>query len=134
MDIPSLMVQFNEWWKTGHVRKEYAKETRRPLFNDIEKYLPDRQIIGITGLRRTGKTTLMYQFIEHLINSGVDPKNILYFSFDEVLATQPDIIDEVLENYQKVTPGLNIEQIYIFIDEVQYVESWEAIIKRHYDL
>ena len=134
MDIPSLMVQFNEWWKTGHVRKEYAKETRRPLFNDIKKYLPDRQIIGITGLRRTGKTTLMYQFIEHLINSGVDPKNILYFSFDEVLATQSDIIDEVLENYQKVTPSQSSEQIYIFIDEVQYVENWEAVVKRYYDL
>ena len=80
MDIPFLMVQFNEWWKTGHVRKEFAKETHRPLFTDIEKYLPDRQIIGITGLRRTGKTTVMYQFIEHLINSSVNPKNILYFT------------------------------------------------------
>jgi predicted AAA+ superfamily ATPase len=134
MDIPSLMVQFNEWWKTGHVRKEYAKEMHRPLFDDIRKYLPDRQIIGITGLRRTGKTTLMYQFIEHLINSGVDPKNILYFSFDEVLATRPDIIDEVLENYQKVTSTQSSEQVYIFIDEVQYVDKWEAVIKRYYDL
>jgi predicted AAA+ superfamily ATPase len=55
----------------------------------------------------------MYQFIEHLINSGVNPKNILYFSFDEVLATQPDIIDEVLENYQKVTPRWSSEHIHI---------------------
>jgi hypothetical protein len=28
-----LMVQFNEWWKTGSVRKEYTKEMHRPLFN-----------------------------------------------------------------------------------------------------
>lgn len=66
MDIPSLMIRFNEWWKTGNVRNEYKMEKKRTLFNDILQYLPDRQILGITGLRRTGKTTIMYQFINHL--------------------------------------------------------------------
>ncbi|HJH28317.1 MAG TPA: ATP-binding protein [Methanosarcinaceae archaeon] len=134
MDIPALMIQFNDWWKTGHVRNEHRKEKRRTLFTEIEKYLPDRQIIGITGLRRTGKTTLMYQLIDHLINSGVDPKNILYFSFDESIAAQPDVMEQLLENYKKLILKNDAERSYIFIDEVQYVAKWEAVVKRYYDL
>lgn len=134
MDIPSLMIRFNEWWKTGNVRNEYKMEKKRTLFNDILQYLPDRQILGITGLRRTGKTTLMYQFISHLINNGTDPKNILFFSFDEILALEPDIIEILLDNFQNLIRRPKEERLYIFIDEVQYIYKWEAIVKRYYDL
>lgn len=121
MDIPSLMIRFNEWWKTGNVRNEYKMEKKRTLFNDILQYLPDRQILGITGLRRTGKTTLMYQFISHLINNGTDPKNILFFSFDEILVLEPDIIEILLDNFQNLIRRPKEERLYIFIDEVQYI-------------
>ncbi|NOZ69888.1 MAG: AAA family ATPase [Deferribacteres bacterium] len=43
-----------------------------------------RQIILFTGLRRVGKTTLMYQIMDELIKRGKSPYNILYFSFDEM--------------------------------------------------
>jgi len=116
------------------VSKEHCKEKRRTLFTEIENYLPDRQIISITGLRRTGKTTLMYQFIDYLIHSGVNPKNILYFSFDEFIATQPDALEQLLENYKKLILKQGVERSYIFIDEIQYVDKWEAVVKRYYDL
>jgi hypothetical protein len=58
--------------------------------------LKGRQILLVTGLRRVGKTTLMYQAIEKLLET-VDPDKILYFSFDES-AVNPK---EVLEFYEK---------------------------------
>ncbi|MEM4773114.1 MAG: AAA family ATPase, partial [Nanoarchaeales archaeon] len=78
-----LLTKFNDWWTTGKVSEKDLEKYRRYLFYTILKYLEDRQIILITGLRRVGKTKLLYQIIQYLLDKGVDPKKILYFSFDE---------------------------------------------------
>jgi len=119
--------------KTNEVRKELKKEKHRNLFEEILRYLNDQQIISLIGLRRTGKTTLMYQLIDHLIQNGVPPKNILYFSFDEILSAEPKILEEVIENYQKMILKTE-EKTYLFLDEIQYIEKWQAVLKRYYDL
>ncbi len=133
MDTIEWMVRFNEWWKSGEVRKELKKEKRRLLFKEILSYLKDRQIIAIVGLRRTGKTTLAYQLIDYLLGNSVNPRNILYFSFDEVIGQEPEILEEVIENYRKMILKSE-EKSYIFLDEVQYIEKWQAVVKRYYDL
>jgi len=129
-----LMIRFNEWWKTGSVRKELKKEGKRTLFYNILDYLEDRQIIAIYGLRRTGKTTLMYQIIDHLLEHDVEPKNIIYFSFDEVVAKQSEIIEDLLETYSATILKKEWKNAYIFLDEIQHIDNWQAIIKRYYDL
>jgi len=133
MDIAAWMVRFNEWWKTGEVRREFKREKHRALFQEVSKYIEDRQVVAVVGLRRTGKTTLMYQLIDHLLGSGVNPKNILYFSFDEVISTEPEVLEKVVESYRKMILKSE-EKTYIFLDEVQYVEKWQAVVKRYYDL
>jgi predicted AAA+ superfamily ATPase len=137
-NIADLLISFNEWWNTGAVRNDLKQVERRELFYKIIDYLENKQILSITGLRRTGKTTLIYQIIDHLISSGVDPKRILYFSFDELLSTK-EVIDEVLNTYARTilnTPLVSKrpERVYVFFDEIQYVEKWQAILKRYYDL
>jgi len=129
-----LMIRFNEWWKTGSVRKELKKERKRDLFYNILNYLENRQIIAIYGLRRTGKTTLMYQIIDHLLENDVEPKNIIYFSFDEVVAKQSKIIEDLLETYSATILKKEWKNAYIFLDEIQHIDNWQAIIKRYYDL
>lgn len=129
-----LMIRFNEWWKTGSVRKELKKERKRDLFYNILDYLEDKQIIAIYGLRRTGKTTLMYQIIDHLLENDVEPKNIIYFSFDEVVAKQPKIIEDLLETYSATILKKEWKNAYILLDEIQHIDNWQAIIKRYYDL
>jgi predicted AAA+ superfamily ATPase len=129
-----LMIRFNEWWKTGSVRKELKKERKRTLFYNILDYLEDRQIIAIYGLRRTGKTTLMYQIIDHLLEHDVEPKNIIYFPFDEVVAKQSEIIEDLLETYSATILKKEWKNAYIFLDEIQHIDNWQAIIKRYYDL
>lgn len=58
--------RFNEWWFTGKIRKELALPFKRYIFPKILESLKERQILMITGLRRVGKTTLLYQTIEKL--------------------------------------------------------------------
>ncbi len=79
MDLQS----FNPWWKTGNVSTEFIGRKRK-IFDEIVTYVDKRQIVLFTGLRRVGKTTLMYQIIDGLLRKDVKPYNIMYFSFDEM--------------------------------------------------
>ncbi|MFH7836523.1 MAG: AAA family ATPase, partial [Candidatus Aenigmatarchaeota archaeon] len=63
------MERFNEWWFTGKIRKELALPFKRYAFSKVLESLKERQILIITGLRRVGKTTLLYQAIEKLLET-----------------------------------------------------------------
>jgi len=59
--------------------------------------MPLPQIIALTGLRRVGKTTLMFKIIEDVIRKDFDPRNILYFSFDELRKVE---IRRIIKEYE----------------------------------
>ena len=132
MDITDLE-RFNPWWKTGKVKTGWLKEYKRKLYFEIEKYIDKKQIKLIWGLRRTGKTTIMFQIIERILNK-TNPKNVLYFSFDEIVFDLKD----VLESYQKMVLNKSFDEtkgkIYVFLDEIQKVSDWENKLKTYYDI
>lgn len=125
--------RFNPWWTKGAVPPEWTQEYKRKLYFSIEPCQKRRQILLVYGLRRVGKTTLMMQVIEMLLKN-VNPRHILYFSFDDASFT----IKEVIENYQKVILHSSIEDsketLYLFFDEIQKQDGWEDTIKTYYDL
>ncbi len=126
-DMISLL---NPWWREGEVREDLAKPYRRKAFNEIVDALKYRQIQIITGLRRVGKSTLLYQIMDHLINSGVDPLNLLYYSFDIALGNPL----EILKSYSNMTSvDWRSKRVYIFFDEIQKVEEWSSWLKLIYD-
>ncbi|MCS7367315.1 MAG: ATP-binding protein [archaeon YNP-WB-062] len=124
--------RFNEWWFTGRVRGELAPKYKRHTFKDILESLNDRRITMITGLRRVGKTTILYQLIENILTYE-DPRRLLYFSFDETHAN----LREVLSFYERnvlMKPLEEAGRVYVFLDEVQYAMDWASTLKRFYDL
>ncbi|MBC2699774.1 MAG: ATP-binding protein [ANME-2 cluster archaeon] len=125
--------QFNPWWKTGNVKDSWLKPYKRHIYSHIEKYTDKRQVILIWGLRRTGKTTIMFQLIQELLTCA-DKKHIFYFSFDEIVFD----FKEILESYQQTVLGNNFDEaegkIYIFLDEIQKVDDWENKLKVYYDV
>ncbi|RLJ09259.1 MAG: hypothetical protein DRP13_00605 [Candidatus Aenigmatarchaeota archaeon] len=133
MEIAELE-RYNPWWKTGKAKKEWLEEYKRKLYYEVLRYVNKRQMILIQGLRRTGKTTLLFQLVQNLLDRNETPKNIVYFSFDEIVYD----IKEVLEAYQKFIlkkPFGEIKnRVYIFLDELQKVKNWEEKLKVFYDL
>jgi len=125
--------RFNPWWTKGGVPPGWTQEYRRKLYSSVEPCTQRRQILLIYGLRRVGKTTLMMQVIEKLLKT-VNPRHILYFSFDDAAFS----VKDVLESYQKVILHSSIEDsrepLYLFFDEIQKKDSWENTIKTYYDL
>ncbi len=126
------LARFNEWWTAGGVRPGLLKPHKRPLFFDIQRYMKDRQILLITGLRRVGKTTLMYQLVQILLDRGVRAEEILYFSFDEEITD----FDDLMKTYEErvLKKRIQDERIYVFLDEIQKLEGWQNKIKILYDL
>ena len=78
------LLVYNTWWQTGKVKKELTPKFRRELFKKLIERIKLPRIQAILGPRRVGKTTMMFQLIEHLLGNRVSPEHILYASLDGI--------------------------------------------------
>lgn len=107
------MQDFNPWWKSGKISPELTGRKRK-IFGELVKYIDKRQIVLLTGLRRAGKTTLMYRMIDELLKKSVNPYNIMYFSFDEMRYD----LEEIIKQYETeaLREDISKNKVYIFLD------------------
>jgi predicted AAA+ superfamily ATPase len=125
--IREALVELNPWWK-GEFTLEYKE---REIYDELEKFVPVPQIIALTGLRRVGKTTLMLKMVEDAIRKGFNPRDILYFTFDEFRESQ---IREVLSQYETLMERDPSSGRYLVLfDEIQKVKDWQDQLKALYD-
>lgn len=91
-------------------------------------------IISVIGVRRSGKTYLLFDTIKRLIAAGIQKKNIVYINFeDERLNLEKNQLDLILQAYLELYPGKDLSKCYFFFDEIQNVYGWEKFIRRLYD-
>lgn len=126
--IRDSLVDLNPWW-TGPFRVEGYRD--REVYGSLGPFLRQSQIIALTGLRRTGKTTILHRIVEDAIAGGRDPKDVLYFSFDEFREVR---LREVLREYEAAT-GRDVRsgRFLVLFDEVQKVVGWADELKALYD-
>ena len=79
----------------------------------------------ITGVRRSGKSTLLKMFKEYLLKIGVNEKNIIHINFESAIY---DDIKDYKDLYKKIKNDVSEERCYILLDEVQNVEKWEKAV------
>lgn len=132
MELLDRILRQNPWWEKKKIEAiESLKE--RELFKNIYSNITNKQIISVIGLRRVGKTILLFQIINKLLKK-VDPKRIMYFSFDEIIGKDPNIIERVLTIYEEEILKEELKDVFIFFDEINHIKEWQVIIKRYYDL
>ncbi len=87
----------------------------------------DKQMVKIlTGIRRSGKSTIMKLYQHHLIRNGINQNQILHLNFED-LSVEPLLDYHKL--YEYVTQHLQPEvQNYLFFDEIQAVAQFERVI------
>lgn len=124
-EIFKKLKKYNAWSgekiSTGFIRTMYAEK--------IGKFSGNNLIKVILGQRRVGKSFIMRQLMQSLIEKGVNPKNIFYLNkelvdFDAVRNYKD--LDAVLNIYKKELKILG--KIFIFLDEVQEIEGWEKVV------
>ena len=113
--------------------KNFLKPIKRFAWYEAMKIFTHtdlRRHVILSGARRVGKTTLLYQMIEELLKGGVDAKKILYLSHDHPLL-KFCAMDEMMSIFEtNVSPE---DEAYLFFDEIQYAKDWEMWLKVFYD-
>ncbi len=124
-----LLLKLNPWWQG----KEFSVPLfKRNLFSKIASYLNYRQIIAVTGLRRTGKTILIKQIIQLLLERKTAKENICYLSFDDIGLQDYAVAGEIIDYFLALSSAE--KRKYLFLDEIQKVPFWPDLLKTYYDL
>ncbi len=136
IDIQNIISVYNPWWENGMVGME-VPAFHRPIFQTLmEDMRQIPQILSITGPRRVGKSTLLYQIIRQLLNDQTAPKKIIYYSFDDPALDISNVHVNALIEYimQGALQGKKTGLTYIFLDEIQRLDRWELYLKKYHDL
>ncbi|MDR2584104.1 MAG: ATP-binding protein [Fibromonadaceae bacterium] len=91
------------------------------------RLLKDKNIIKIiTGIRGSGKSTILELFRKELLKFGVKKSNIISINFEERenlhLANWEVLYDEIIKKINKN------ESYYVFLDEIQMIENFEKMV------
>jgi predicted AAA+ superfamily ATPase len=94
---------------------------------DLSLYIKTSQIVVISGIRRCGKSTLMYQIKEQI---NWENQNYCYFNFDdERIVLESEILSEIYNTSHKLFGEISV----FFFDEIQNVPNWEKFVNRMYE-
>ncbi len=122
----------NYWWTRGDVEPEDKGILRRNYVKEVEETFKYERIIALSGLRRSGKTTILFQVIDTLIKK-VEPGKIVYFKIDDLIE-KIDNLQDIIKIYQEISGKDPIkEEIFFFIDELHFLKNWQLQIKYYID-
>ena len=124
-DLLKILVGWNFWeekLETGTKRRFYL--------DNLTKFLETNQIIALTGVRRSGKSTLIKQVAEKLIESKINPNKILIVNFEDYRFDEFSLklLDEIYTLYLERVAAEK-KNNFIFLDEVQRIPKWERFVR-----
>ncbi len=100
---------------------------KREIYLSKLRKLKDQNLIKVvTGIRRSGKSTLLEAFKNELLTNGISSNNIVFLNFEERenlnFTNWTSLYDEIIKN---INPD---NKYYIFLDEVQLINDFEKLI------
>ena len=122
------------------IRQKLVDSIARPMpvLTPRDVWLPtvSNQAIAVIGMRRAGKTSLLWQIMAQQLAQGVPREALVYFSFeDERLAGMRALdLQLVVDEYFKLYPARRDREKTVFLlDEIQLVPGWETFVRRILD-
>jgi len=131
--LANELIRQNSWWiDSSQLAEDQVKEKRDAYSRLLDQMLHNDLITVLTGLRRVGKTTLLKQIINEILPKTEEKKRVLYYSFEEAgLSAEPNLLEKIITLQIKKFPK---GKLWFFFDEIQYVDMWNAILKKYFDL
>lgn len=103
---------------------------RSEYLQQLKVWKDEKVIKVVTGIRRCGKSTLLQQFQEYLKENGVAEEQIISINFEEL---EFEHLLSYRELYAYIKERLcDGKMTYIFLDEIQKVESFEKVVDSLY--
>ncbi len=131
-ELVAVLSQFNPWWRDEAIAD--LPKWRRAAFRELQTWMtnpPAPRAVLLSGARQIGKTTLMLQAADALLQEGVPPANILYATFDHPILKLAGI-DAVLEAWREREPKVDGLE-YLLLDEAQFIRDWGTWVKHQVD-
>ena len=85
----------------------------------------------VIGLRRAGKSTLLYKIVQDLVASGTDWNQIIYINFEDERLSEFSLND--FNDILSVQAEMSDKKGWFFLDEIQNIEGWEKFARRMAD-
>ncbi len=123
-EIMEILLDWNFWKKDIDTGIE-----RRLLAESIKRLSGMKEIVVVSGARRSGKSTLLQQFCKSLMEGGVRKEDILIVNLEDPRFRDLDIetLNKIYETYQtEMDPK---KGHYVILDEVQVVQQWEKFAR-----
>ena len=95
---------------------------------DREFNMEDKLNYVLVGLRRAGKSTVLYQTVLDLIANGIDWNQIIYINFEDERLSEFTVND--FNDIMLVKSMLTEKKGYFFFDEIQNIDGWEKFARR----
>ncbi len=129
--METIFYRSNPWWEEDY---RFSGVPRPRYLEEMERVANNRDIIFLTGLRRVGKTSILKNFIDTLVNQkGIHPKEIFYISLD-LYALDSYSIGEIVDEYRKIHKIPGDRKVYLFLDEITSKAHYQQELKNFYDI
>ncbi len=115
----------------------YAHGIQRECFHTLLKFLKVNMVVSLMGVRHSGKSTILKQLINHLVQEEKIPsKNILFLNLEQPFfapyAKDITYLQKAFDEY--LTMCSPTGKIYCLLDEVQFFHDFPIFIKAHYEM
>jgi predicted AAA+ superfamily ATPase len=122
-ELIEVLDEWNFWSRKQPIGKPRVNYVER-----IEKGLKTGQIVIISGIRRGGKSTLIKQVINRLIENKIEPRQTLFINFEESrFERSVKFLNELYDAYMELIHEGG--KPFIFLDEIQTVKGWERFVR-----
>jgi predicted AAA+ superfamily ATPase len=130
-DLKSRIEQDNPWWRSGKqylsLVADYPKRFYFEEFSELATQEHVRRALILMGPRRVGKTVMLFQLIDKLIQNGFETSNIMYVSIDAPIYNNMPL--EKFINFFSDYARTSDKKFFILFDEIQYLKNWEVHLK-----
>lgn len=135
-EIELLIKKWNPHFEDPNKGEWIGKVPREKYMQRLWTVMDLRHIVILTGVRRSGKSTLMRLLMGKLIQEGTHPKNVLYLYLEDILVQKylsqgSNLLEQFYLFYmEKYNPQ---GRVYIFLDELQGVKDFNHWLHTQYE-
>ena len=130
-ELKKRLVFDNPWWEDGVIDPRFRDMKHRAYFDGFAKLVMETEVkraVVLMGPRRVGKTVMIHQTIQRLMETGISENHILYVSVDTPVYTGM-ALEKLLELFMELHGHSPKGSLYVFFDEIQYHLDWERHLK-----
>lgn len=137
LEIPMQEVQRrlsmdNPWWQSGRgIEGEGRNWPRRSYFSSFSSLAMNRAVrraLVLIGPRRVGKTVMLRQFVQALLDQGTRGIDILFLSLDTPLYSGRSL-ESLVQLFMDLHGHRDGSRLWIIFDEIQYLKDWSIHLK-----